>query len=271
MTATPAKDATCTEDGNNAYWYCPECSKYFSDKDGKNEITENSWIIDATGHSMDHAAAVAPTRTKAGNYEYWYCSVCEKYFKDKAGAEEYGVNAWKRNATGSQEAIEAASAAESKIGEANAIDATAYSEKSYAAVTKALEELENILKDDTASADQIKTATQNLQSAIDGLKMDQTLTVKAVKKTVKVKKVKKKAQTVKPLTVKGQKTTVTYKGAAVGKKAKKALKINAKTGKITVKKKTKKGTYKMKVTVTAAGSAKYEAASKNVTVTIKVR
>jgi len=39
----------------------------------------------------------------------------------------------------------------------------------------------------------------------------------------------------------------------------KALKINAKTGKITVKKKTKKGTYKMNVTVTAAGNGNYNA------------
>ena len=134
-----------------------------------------------------------------------------------------------------------------------------------------LSALQKVLADDSSTADQITTATQNLQKAINGLKMNQTLNVKAAKKTVKVKKLKKKAQSVKPLKVTGQKTTVTYKGKPVGKKAKKALKINAKTGKITVKKKTKKGTYKMKVTVTAAASAKYEKATKTVTVTIKVR
>lgn len=56
----------------------------------------------------------------------------------------------------------------------------------------------------------------------------------------------------------------------VNKKSKKALKINTRTGKIKVRKKTAKGTYRMKVTVTAAGSAKYEAARKTVTVIIKV-
>ena len=51
----------------------------------------------------------------------------------------------------------------------------------------------------------------------------------------------------------------------------KALKINAKTGKITVKKKTKKGTYKMNVTVTAAGNGNYNAKVQTVTVKIRVK
>ena len=53
-------------------------------------------------------------------------------------------------------------------------------------------------------------------------------------------------------------------------KSKKALKINGKTGKIKVTRKTKKGTYKMRVTVTAAGSDKYEEVKKTVTVIVKV-
>ena len=31
-------DATATADGNIEYWYCEGCGKYFSDKDGTNEI-----------------------------------------------------------------------------------------------------------------------------------------------------------------------------------------------------------------------------------------
>ena len=42
-------------------------------------------------------------------------------------------------------------------------------------------------------------------------------------------------------------------------------------GKITVKKGKKKGTYRMKVIVTAAGNAKYEKGSKTVTVKVKVK
>ena len=102
-------------------------------------------------------------------------------------------------------------------------------------------------------------------------KASNTMTVKAAAKKVKLKKVKKKNQTVTALTVKGRQGKVTYKGTPVGKKAKKALKINAKTGKITVKKKTKKGTYKMKVTVTAAGNDNYNAKVQTVTVKIRVK
>lgn len=49
------------------------------------------------------------------------------------------------------------------------------------------------------------------------------------------------------------------------------LKVNSQTGKITVKKKTKKGTYKIKVKVRAAGNANYKAGSKTVTVTVRVK
>jgi len=57
------------------------------------------------------------------------------------------------------------------------------------------------------------------------------------------------------------------------KKAKfrKYFKVNAKTGKITVKKKLKKGTYKIKVKVTAAGNDNYNSLTKTVTFKVKVK
>jgi hypothetical protein len=45
----------------------------------------------------------------------------------------------------------------------------------------------------------------------------------------------------------------------------------SKAGKITVKKKTKKGTYKLTVQVTASGDKEYKSASKAVTVKVKVK
>ena len=102
-------------------------------------------------------------------------------------------------------------------------------------------------------------------------KAAQNPSVTAKTKTVKVKKVKKKKQTVAPLTVKNAQGTVTYTGVGTNKKSKKALSINKKTGKITVKKKTKKGTYKMKVTVKAAGNNNYNAKTVTKTVTVKVK
>ena len=100
-------------------------------------------------------------------------------------------------------------------------------------------------------------------------KIANTVTAKAAKKTVKVKKVKKKAQTVaKAVAVSKAQGAVTYKKAGGNAK----LSINAKTGKITVKKGTKKGTYKITVKVTAKGNVNYNAKTvtvKNVTVVVK--
>ncbi len=99
-------------------------------------------------------------------------------------------------------------------------------------------------------------------------------------KTAKVKrsKVRKKAQKVKRskvVTVSKAKGKKTYKlvSAKKGKKSfKKKFKINAKTGNVTVKKGLKKGTYKVKIKVKAAGNANYKASAwKKVTFRIKVK
>lgn len=40
-----AKAATTEAEGNIEYWYCEGCHKYFSDKDGKNEIELADTVI----------------------------------------------------------------------------------------------------------------------------------------------------------------------------------------------------------------------------------
>ena len=98
------------------------------------------------------------------------------------------------------------------------------------------------------------------------------LKIKAKTATVKYSKRKKKAQTLKvskviTFTKKGQ-GTLSYKKSSGNKK----ITINSKTGKVTVKKGLKKGTYKIKVKVRAAGNANYNASSwKTVTFKIKVK
>ena len=57
----------------------------------------------------------------------------------------------------------------------------------------------------------------------------------------------------------------------VKKSGNKKITINKTTGKVTVKKKLKKGTYKVKVAVTAAGNSNYKAVTKTVTFKIKVK
>ena len=53
-------------------------------------------------------------------------------------------------------------------------------------------------------------------------------------------------------------------------KFKKYFKVS-KSGKITIKKGLKKGTYKLKVNVTAAGNANYKPLTKTVTVKVKIK
>lgn len=99
------------------------------------------------------------------------------------------------------------------------------------------------------------------------------LTAKVAKKvqTVKFSKVRKSAQTTgRTLTVKKAVGKVTYKKASSNKAVKK-FKVNAKTGKITVPKGTKKGTYTVKVKVTAKGNGSYKAGSKTVAVKVRVK
>mgnify|MGYP002626131174 CR=1 FL=1 len=101
-------------------------------------------------------------------------------------------------------------------------------------------------------------------------KVKNTLTAKGKTVTVKFAKLKKKNQTVarkNAITVSKAQGTVTYVKASGNKK----ITVNKKTGKITVKKGLKKGTYKVKIKVTAAGTTKYKKATKTITVTIKVK
>ena len=90
MTKTDAKAATCTEDGNIAYWYCSVCNKYFSDENGTTEITLDDTVVKAH-HTLTKTDAKAATCTEEGNNEYYTCSVCGKIFKDAEGTQETTV------------------------------------------------------------------------------------------------------------------------------------------------------------------------------------
>ncbi len=97
-----------------------------------------------------------------------------------------------------------------------------------------------------------------------------TLTVKVKKPIVNLAKLKKKNQSIarkNALTVSNAKGTVTY--AKKGGNSK--ITVNKKNGKITVKKGLKKGTYKLKIAITASGNAEYKPLIKTVTVKITVK
>lgn len=106
-------------------------------------------------------------------------------------------------------------------------------------------------------------------------KKSQTITAKAKTQKIKATTLKNKKQTVKKvITVKKAQGKVTYKKVKKGSTSSiyGKIKINSKSGAITLKKgKYIKGTYYLKVKVTAAGNANYNSCSKTVTVKIKVK
>ena len=82
------KDPTCTEKGNIEYWYCEACRKYFQDEALTKELKQEETIVPATGHNLTKVDEKKPTVDAAGNIEYWYCEVCNKYFSDEKAEHE---------------------------------------------------------------------------------------------------------------------------------------------------------------------------------------
>ena len=76
MTRHIKVDPTCTEAGNIEYYTCGNCGKFFTDKDGKNEITEAATVTAALGHNFVETPAEVATCTKAGHTAGTVCSRC---------------------------------------------------------------------------------------------------------------------------------------------------------------------------------------------------
>ena len=95
-----AKEAACTDAGNNEYWTCITCGKLYSDSDANNEINETDIVIAATGHTVTHVDAKEATCTEAGNNEYWACGKCGKLFGDEACKTEISQEDTVKSATG---------------------------------------------------------------------------------------------------------------------------------------------------------------------------
>ena len=83
LTKVEAKDATCTEDGNKAYWTCEHCGKYFLSDDTNPETAkavELSETVISASHKLTKVEAKAATYAENGNKAYWTCEHCKKYF-----------------------------------------------------------------------------------------------------------------------------------------------------------------------------------------------
>ena len=76
MTAAPYKAPTCEEAGNEAYWYCKKCDKYYSDINATKLTTQTSTLIPATEHTVVVDPAVPATSTSTGLTGYFCNSRC---------------------------------------------------------------------------------------------------------------------------------------------------------------------------------------------------
>lgn len=97
MNAVASKEATCTEDGNIAYWNCTKCGKYFTDANGMAETTLENTVIKAVGHTIVTDPAVAATEDSTGLTEGSHCSVCGTVIQKqeevpKLEKKEYPIN-----------------------------------------------------------------------------------------------------------------------------------------------------------------------------------
>ncbi|SDB09990.1 endo-1,4-beta-xylanase [Butyrivibrio sp. INlla16] len=118
--------------------------------------------------------------------------------------------------------------------------------------------------------EEAKTATATTPAESVKEKEENTLTVKGKTVAIKASKVSKKTQKIKIsklVKVSKAKGDVTYTKVSGNKK----IKIDSETGKVTVKKGLKKGTYKVKVEVKAAGDDTHKEATTEVTFKIKVK
>ena len=83
LTKVDAKDATCTESGNKAYWTCEHCGKYFLSDDTNPETAkavELSETVISASHKLTKVEAKDAIYAENGNKEYWTCEHCKKYF-----------------------------------------------------------------------------------------------------------------------------------------------------------------------------------------------
>ena len=91
MVEHPAKDPTCTSEGNIKYYTCTNCGGYFlRDENTEDKIVATPSSAEAVkiqkiSHKLNKVNGQPATCTVAGNIEYYECSVCKGKFKDEKG------------------------------------------------------------------------------------------------------------------------------------------------------------------------------------------
>ena len=73
---TSAKEASCTESGNQVYWTCASCHKIFSDETGTIETTVENMMVSAKGHQWDNGVITKQVKDKEDAVRTFTCTAC---------------------------------------------------------------------------------------------------------------------------------------------------------------------------------------------------
>ena len=105
LTKVEAKDATCAENGNKAYWTCEHCGKYFLSDDTNPETAKavelSETILPALKHKNETIrGASKPDGTKPGYSGDRYCPDCDTVLEKGYTYWNEGNLTWKLDADG---------------------------------------------------------------------------------------------------------------------------------------------------------------------------
>lgn len=240
----------------------------------KSVVVEDQTLVEGT----DYTVTVPTGRTDAGTYTYTitgkgsYSGKVTASFKINQAASKISLKAQAKTYNGKAQKY---TGKVTKSGSTGKVTYTYYTDaKGTKKVSAAkVKTARTYYVRATLKADKNhKAATSNLVK-FTIKKAANTLTLKVTKKKAfKAANLKKKKAVVKLITVKKKSGAVTYKLKSVKKKTcKKYFAVNAKSGKITVKKGLKKGTYTLTVAVTSKGDTNHNKKTQNVTIKIVVK
>ena len=251
------KPATCTEDGSRER-ACTDCGE---------TVTES---IPATGHHYgDWVVTKEASLTETGE-RYKECTACGDKINETIPKLQPDTQTITAKVTSMSFTFSSAKAQSKVIGLDTSKahesiiyksdDKRVYGKDGKIYVTRsAPAKTYKVTIQAPASADGSYKASNMLTITVKVVKAANTLKVSPTKKTFKAAKVKRKAQSFKIKVSKAQ-GKVTYKSSN------KKVKVTS-TGKVTIKKGTKKGRYR--ITVTAAGNSNYNKGTKTVVIVVK--
>ena len=72
-----AKEPKCTEAGNKAYYKCSVCGKLYTDQEGTNQVSANTVVVPAKGHSFTWIIDREATEQAEGS-RHEECSICHE-------------------------------------------------------------------------------------------------------------------------------------------------------------------------------------------------